>query len=92
MKLTKDVNIIIHLAAMIGVQKCMTNVRRTLEVNIMGTNNILKAVSVNHSCEQVIFFSTSEIFGDSAINISENGNTLFPQIQSPRWGYSILRM
>jgi len=84
--------VIIHAAAVLGVQKVVQNPIQTLQVNYIGTANILKAASQNRACERFILFSSSEIYGDNAFRVAENGNTLLPSVQDTRWCYSISKL
>jgi len=58
----KDVDIVFHLGALIGIPYSYVNPREVVDVNIMGTLNILQA-GVDLCPEKIIHTSTSEIFG-----------------------------
>ena len=58
-KVAQDAEIVVHMAAMVGVQEVLSNALYTLDVNYIGTSNLLKAVSENAACERVVCFSTS---------------------------------
>ena len=91
-QVAKDAQIVIHMAAMVGVQEVLDNALYTLEVNYVGTSNLLKAVACVPSCERVIVFSTSEIFGSGAFGVAENGNTVLSSAQDVRWCYCISKL
>jgi len=91
-RVTRDSNIIIHMAARVGVQEVIKDALNTLEVNYIGTSNILKASSNSAACERVIVFSTSEIFGTNAFGIAENGDSLLSSVQDIRWCYCISKL
>ena len=89
-EVAREAQIVIHLAAVIGVQTVLYNHIKTLEVNYIGTSNLLKTISPD--CERFIIFSTSEVYGANAFGVSEDGDVLLPSIQNPRWGYSISKL
>jgi UDP-glucose 4-epimerase len=91
-KLTRSAQIVVHMAAILGVQEVLQNARYTLDVNYIGTSNLLKATAANPECERVAVFSTSEIFGNNAFRIAENGNTVLTSIQDARWCYSVSKL
>lgn len=91
-RVAKDAQIVVHMAAMVGVQEVLSNALYTLDVNYIGTSNLMKAVSQNSQCQRVICFSTSEIFGAGAFGIAENGNTVLSSVQDVRWCYCISKL
>ena len=87
-----EAQIIVHMAAMVGVQEVISNALYTLEVNYNGTDNILKAVSANPNCERLIYFSTSEVFGSNAFRVAENANSALSSVQDVRWCYCVSKL
>jgi UDP-glucose 4-epimerase len=57
-------DIVLHLAAMMGVKRTLENPLEVLEVNIDGTRTVLEA-SVDAGVERVLVASTSEVYGDA---------------------------
>ena len=60
---TKGIDVIIHLAAALGVIETEKNPVRTLDVNAIGTKNVLEACKINN-INKIIFSSSSEIYGE----------------------------
>jgi len=87
--IAQDAQVVVHTAAILGVQEVLHNTSYTLDVNYIGTSNLLKAVSSSSVCERVVYFSTSEIFGVSAFGATENSRTVLSSIQDIRWCYGI---
>ena len=56
-------DVIIHLAAALGVIETEKNPVRTLDVNSIGTKNVLEACRTNN-IKKIIFSSSSEIYGE----------------------------
>ena len=60
---TKEIDVIIHLAAALGVIETEKTPVRTLDVNSIGTKNVLEACRTNN-IKKIIFSSSSEIYGE----------------------------
>ena len=68
----KGFDIVIHLAATLGVINTEANPVKTLDTNMGGTRNILEGCRI-HGVKKIIFSSSSEVYGEPAkIPISEN--------------------
>ena len=91
-RVVADAQIVVHLAAMVGVQEVLSNALHTLEVNYTGTSNLLQAVSENPNCERLVSFSTSEVFGSNAFRVAENANSVLSSVQDVRWCYCVSKL
>ncbi len=58
----KDVDIVFHLGAIIAIPYSYLHPRETVETNIIGTLNVLKA-GLDNSIERIVNTSTSEVYG-----------------------------
>jgi len=77
-KITKDTNVIFHLAALISIPYSYIAPESYLETNIKGTLNICQA-ALDNNCEKIIVTSTSEVYGTAQyVPINEN-HPLQPQ-------------
>lgn len=88
-----NADVVIHMAAMLGVQNVIDNPRRTLEMNFVGTLRVAQAAE--QFCPQLsrfIFMSTSEIFGGNAFRIEENGASMLGRVEDARWCYSLSKL
>ena len=63
-KIMPGVEVVIHLAAQIHVDRSYVNPRETYETNVMGTLNVLEAARI-HDPEKIIIASTSEVYGSA---------------------------
>jgi len=67
--------IVIHLAALLGVNRSEAQKLRCFEVNVVGTKNVLDA-AVKSNIKRVVFASSSEVYGEPLSNpISEDSIT-----------------
>jgi UDP-glucose 4-epimerase len=88
--LAKDVDIIVHLAAVKKVSE-LDSCMDTLKVNVNGTQNVLEAARM-WGCK-VIFASTSDVYGMSAdLPFRENGDLLLGPTMIKRWGYAVSKL
>jgi len=59
---TKKLDVIIHLAALIGIPYSYQAVRSYIDTNVVGTYNVLNAAKMNNVARTIIT-STSEVYG-----------------------------
>lgn len=92
-KAVDNCDIIIHLAAIAGVENVVVSADRTLDVNLMGTYNLLRAINGrSKKLDRFIFFSTSEVYGPFVYKASENGMTTQGVVSEPRWSYAVSKI
>ena len=89
-----DPDIVIHLAALCGVDNVLNRPTQTMEVNAIGTYNILKAISNNKNIflKKLINFSTSEVYGSYSFKLGEDEKTNMGVVGEARWTYSISKL
>lgn len=86
-------DIIIHLAAIAGIDTVIKEPVNTMKVNMIGTFNILEAVKeYSNSIERFIDFSTSEVFGVYAYKVNESSTTNLAPVGEARWTYSVSKL
>lgn len=91
-KSIKGCNIVIHMASIAGVGTVVSMPVKTMEVALLGTYNVLKAAKKEDSVERFIDFSTSEVFGIFAFNVSEDNFTTIGPAGEPRWTYAVSKL
>lgn len=84
-------DIVIHLAAMAGVSDYFTQPKKTMEVNMIGTYNVLEAVK-DIKLEKFLNFSTSEVYGPFIFRAKENEPTTQGEVKMSRWTYSVSKL
>ncbi len=77
-ELTKDIDIIFHLAALIAIPYSYIAPDSYVDTNIKGTLNICQAAKEN-SCERIIHTSTSEVYGTAQYVPIDENHPLQPQ-------------
>ena len=79
-KITKEVDVIYHLAALIAIPYSYVASDSYIDTNVKGTLNICQA-SLENKCERVIITSTSEVYGTALYVPMDEKHPL--QAQSP---------
>jgi len=85
-------DVVIHLAAIVGVKRVRQNARETINVNFIGTSNALRATENHGHLHRFIYFSTSEIFGVNSFGVKEETNASIGPVTEARWSYSIAKL
>jgi dTDP-glucose 4,6-dehydratase len=88
----KDSNIVIHLAAIAGVDTVLKSPTSTMNVNMIGTCNTLAAAMTLDDLERFMDFSTSEVYGSYAYKLDEGGSTSMGAVGEARWTYAISKL
>src|SRR5882672_2446088 len=81
------VRLIYHLAAVVGVEHYVADPYETLNVNVNGTQNVLKAAYKHNT--RVVFSSTSEVYGrNPKVPWREDDDRVLGATSIDRWCYS----
>lgn len=87
----QNVEVVIHLAAAVGVELIVEHPVRTIETNIMGTEAVLSAAR-GKDC-RVLLASTSEVYGKSEkIPFAEDDDLVLGATAKNRWAYAASKM
>jgi UDP-glucose 4-epimerase len=90
-RLASEAEIIVHLAAAVGVELIVERPTYTIETNVMGTEAVLRTALRYRS--RVLLASTSEVYGKgSRIPFSEEDDIVLGPTSKSRWGYSASKM
>jgi UDP-glucose 4-epimerase len=86
-ELVDESDVVIHLAAAVGVRLIVEHPVRTLETNIHGTQSVLDAASKK---KKVVFIaSTSEVYGKSdKVPFHEDADLVLGPTTKSRWSYA----
>jgi UDP-glucose 4-epimerase len=86
-ELVDRADVIIHLAAAVGVQLIVESPVRTIETNVRGTEVVLEIA--NKKKKTVLIASTSEVYGLSdRVPFREDGNVVLGSTTKGRWSYA----
>lgn len=78
---------VIHLAAVVGVDEYVTRPHDVLDVNILGTRNVLMACL--HHDRPVLIASSSETYGLNDGILEEDSDRIYGTSRNHRWSYAI---
>ena len=87
----KGCDTVLHLAAIAGVSSYYKEPAATIQVNLLGTMNVLECCR-ELGVIKVIDFSTSEVYGINAFNVTEMANTSQGPISDYRWTYAVSKL
>ncbi len=67
----EKIELVYHLAAIVGVNRTLERPKEVFEVNINGTVNVLET-ALKSGCEKVVNISSSEVYGNP-VEVREKG-------------------
>lgn len=86
-RLGDGVDIILHLAAAVGVEYVIENMLKSLQINIRGTEVVLEVA--NRQKTKVLLFSSSEVYGKAnSVPFHEDHDRLLGPTTVNRWSYA----
>jgi UDP-glucose 4-epimerase len=86
-ELVDESDVVIHLAAAVGVRLIVESPVRTIETNVSGTEVVLQAAQKKK--KTVFIASTSEVYGKSSnIPFCEDGDLVLGSTARGRWSYA----
>jgi nucleoside-diphosphate-sugar epimerase len=83
--------IVIHCAAIAGVYSVDRNAVTTMEVNMLGTNQVVRAALAT-KVERFVEFSTSEVYGPFIHKGKEDDLTTIGPVGENRWVYAASKL
>jgi UDP-glucose 4-epimerase len=85
-------NIVVHCAAIAGIDTVIKSPVTTMRVNMVGSANVLDAAARLPQCERVLCFSTSEVFGPYGFRSRETDRTVIGVVGEARWTYAVSKL
>ncbi len=86
-------NVIVHLAAIAGVDAVLRSPVTTMRVNLLGTANAVDVANeLGDGLERFVDFSTSEVFGRHAYKVEETHETSGGSVGEARWSYAVSKL
>jgi UDP-glucose 4-epimerase len=83
---------VVHAAAIAGIDTVLKAPVSTMEVNMIGTANVLRAAHAEGVSFRVVDFSTSEVFGSMAYRVTEDMQTVAGSAGEARWVYAVSKL
>lgn len=91
-RVIEGADIVVHAAAIAGIDTVIKSPVRTMEVNMIGTANVLRAAKEAGVRDRVVEFSTSEVFGSMAYRVSEETQAVAGSAGEARWVYAVSKL
>lgn len=91
-KAMQGCHLVVHLAAIAGVDTVLKIPVTTMKVSLIGTYNVLEAAMQESGIERLIDFSTSEVFGTYAYKVREGDVTTLGAVGEARWTYAVSKL
>ncbi|MGQ0525734.1 MAG: NAD-dependent epimerase/dehydratase family protein [Betaproteobacteria bacterium] len=88
----RGADVVVHGAAIAGIDTVIKSPVATMEVNMIGTANVLRAADAIKVKDRVLDFSTSEVFGSMAYRVSESMQTITGSAGEARWVYAVSKL
>lgn len=88
----KDIDYVVHMASIAGVDTVLKNPVPTMEISLEGTMNVLRAARDQGGIKRLIDFSTSEVFGSYAFRVREADVTSLGAVGEARWTYAVSKL
>ncbi|RJR41443.1 MAG: NAD-dependent epimerase/dehydratase family protein [Desulfobacteraceae bacterium] len=88
----RGADIVVHAAAIAGIDTVIKSPTRTMRVNMIGTANVLEAARMVGVKDRVIDFSTSEVFGSMCFKPTEDRDTVAGSAGEARWTYAVSKL
>ena len=90
-KLIESCDVIYHLAAAVGVKYILDKPLESIEINVRGTEIVLKLASIKR--KQVLIASTSEVYGKNSSSVfPENADSVLGATKVSRWSYACTKV
>ena len=91
-KAMQGADLVVHCAAIAGIDTVIQRPTETMRINMIGTANALEAARGLSRLERFVDFSTSEVFGTSAFRADESDRTEIGAVGEARWTYAVSKL
>jgi UDP-glucose 4-epimerase len=88
----QGVDAVIHAAGITEIDSVIRNPVTTMQVNMIGTANMLEAALKNTIPDRVIDFSTPEVFGPMAFRSAKEDQLVAGSAGEARWTYAVSKL
>ena len=84
-------DVAVHLAAIAGVSSVIKQPTLVMKINLLAALRLYEACK-DLGLERFVGFSTSEVYGAHASNVSEDSSTVQGPAGEPRWTYAVSKL
>ena len=91
-KAMQGADLVVHCAAIAGIDTVIQRPTETMRINMIGTANALEAARSLPRLQRFVDFSTSEVFGTSAFRADESDRTEIGAVGEARWTYAVSKL
>jgi len=88
----RGADVVVHCAAIAGIDTVIKRPVSTMRVNMVGSANVLEAAADLSHCDRVVCFSTSEVFGTESFRSREGDATVMGAVGEARWTYAVSKL
>lgn len=82
-KTIREVDAIVHLAAMVGVGQSMYQIERYVDANTRGTSNILDVlVNTENNIKKLVVASSMSIYGEGKYHCEKCASNVYPRLRN----------
>jgi len=89
---TKNLDLVYHFAALVGVFNVCEKPIQTLHENVVGFYNLFEALKKNNIKPRVLFASTSEVYGKNCNGLDEESQLFMPDPKYMTISYAISKI
>jgi nucleoside-diphosphate-sugar epimerase len=80
-------DVVVHCAAVCGVESCLADPRRVID-DFTGTENLCRYAE-RHAVERFVFLSSGEVYGADALGAGEDDDVRLWNVAQPRVNYAL---
>lgn len=88
----KGAQVVVHCAAIAGIDTVIQKPVTTMRVNMIGSANVLEAAAKLGVSDRVVCFSTSEVFGSHGFRSRETDGAVMGKVGEARWTYAVSKL
>ena len=83
---------VVHCAGIAGIDTVVKRPVHTMQVNMIGSANVLEAAAGADGIKRLVCFSTSEVFGQLAFRPEETAPAVLGAVGEGRWTYAVSKL
>jgi UDP-glucose 4-epimerase len=88
----RDATYVVHCAGIAGIDTVVKRPVHTMQVNMIGSANVLETAARLRGLKRLVCFSTSEVFGQLAFRSEETAPAVLGAVGEGRWTYAVSKL